>query len=344
MYEIPPPRSDGAITGTREKLPWPSNKPFRILAIDGGGIRGIYPAAFLAELEQNFLGGRSVGEYFDLIAGTSTGGIIALGLGKGLTAADITQMYLRNGERIFPAYGKIGQSLRYVRRLFSSGYDVENLRRELQTVLQETRLGESRIRLCIPAFEGIYGEPWIYKTPHHPDYSRDKTTDMVTVGIATAAAPTYLRALEDNGYVMVDGGLVANNPIMVAIVDALACHKVDRCQIQVLSIGCGSKSFEVSKRQRSGGLWHWKEAVVAAMNASSANALGQACLLIGADHVIRIEPSEGANIKLDDVVEAKRALPNAAKKDVEKIGQTVAAKFFTKPAGHLTTYAPYLPR
>ncbi|MGO4671958.1 patatin-like phospholipase family protein [Bosea sp. 2YAB26] len=85
------------------------------------------------------------------------------------------------------------------------------------------------------AFEGWHGEPWIFKTPHHPDYKRDRVERMVKVGLSTAAAPAYFEALPNNGYVMVDGGLWANNPIMNALVDALACCDLDRAQVEIPS-------------------------------------------------------------------------------------------------------------
>jgi predicted acylesterase/phospholipase RssA len=98
--EEPQRRSAGALRGRRVQLPWSKDRDFRILSIDGGGIRGIYPAAFLAGLEQRYLGGSSVAGYFDLIAGTSTGGIIAIGLSAGLTAAALSDLYLRRGSEM----------------------------------------------------------------------------------------------------------------------------------------------------------------------------------------------------------------------------------------------------
>ena len=89
MKEDVPKRSAGSLRRRRILLPWPDNQQFRILTVDGGGIRGIFPAAFLAGLEERYLGGASVAKYFDLIAGTSTGGIIALGLASGLRAAEL---------------------------------------------------------------------------------------------------------------------------------------------------------------------------------------------------------------------------------------------------------------
>ena len=98
----PTRRSAGSLRERRVPLPWPKDREFRILAIDGGGIRGIFPATILAGLEERYLGGASVVGYFDLIAGTSTGGIIGLGLAAGLTSAELKDLYVERGGEIFP--------------------------------------------------------------------------------------------------------------------------------------------------------------------------------------------------------------------------------------------------
>src|SRR5580700_7112905 len=98
------PRSAGAIPQRRVPQAWPKDRRFRILSIDGGGIRGIFPAAVLAGLERRFTGGRSIANYFDLIAGTSTGGILALGLGAGYNASDLLELYTLRGCEVFPPF------------------------------------------------------------------------------------------------------------------------------------------------------------------------------------------------------------------------------------------------
>ena len=141
----PPRRSAGALQHRRVQQTWPKDRDFRILSIDGGGIKGIFPATFLAGLEQRYLGGRSVAENFDLIAGTSTGGIIAIGLAAGLTGNDLTEFYLRRGCEIFPppGDGPIGAAHRHlddVRQCFQYRYDREGL----MAILVET-LGEKNL-------------------------------------------------------------------------------------------------------------------------------------------------------------------------------------------------------
>src|SRR5882757_4166890 len=111
------PRSAGAIAQRRIPQVWPEDRRFRILSIDGGGIRGIFPAAVLAGLEQRYAGGRSIASYFDLVAGTSTGGILALGLGAGFSADQLLELYVRRGCEVFPPFadtpiGRLKQRVR----------------------------------------------------------------------------------------------------------------------------------------------------------------------------------------------------------------------------------------
>lgn len=338
MTYVPPRRSDGTLQQRRKPQPWPNGQPFRVLSIDGGGICGILPAAVLAELEQRYLDGRSIGNHFDMIAGTSTGGIIALGLAHGRTAAEIRDFYVERGCLIFPPMTAFGRAYRFMRRGLRTVYDSAVLEGELLRVLGPVTLGEARKRLVIPAFEGRHGEPWIYKTPHHPDYKLDRVERSVRVGLATAAAPTFFRALPNNGYIMLDGGLWANNPIMNAVVDALACFDIDRRQIEVLSLGCGETSFRVSNSQSIGGMLQWRNVFQAAVRAQSLNALGQTYLLVGKDQVTRIDAPESPRpIALDDYARAKEELPSMAHSLVEAGGADVASRFLRVPV------LPYLP-
>jgi patatin-like phospholipase/acyl hydrolase len=116
MTYVPPRRSDGTLQHRRQVLPWPSDRPFRILSIDEGGICGILPSSLLAELETRFLGGNSIAGHFDLVAGTSTGGIIALGPAHGLSAAAVQNFYTDRGDKVFPNPNALVRLWRKARR------------------------------------------------------------------------------------------------------------------------------------------------------------------------------------------------------------------------------------
>jgi uncharacterized protein len=330
MNQIAPRRSDGTIQTKRVKQPWPKDRLFKILSIDGGGIRGVFPAAYLAELERRFLGGAAITDKFDLVAGTSTGGIIALALAKGLTAQGALSIYLDRGDRIFPSLRGTDRLIRLVKSVSQPKHNQEILRNALEEEFGDALFGAAHIRCVIPCFEGLHGEPFIYKTPHHPDYTLDQHKRMVDIALHTSAAPTVFPAVQDNGYIMVDGGIFANNPIMNALVDAVACFEVPMENIRILSIGTGEGTFSLSETAQNGGLKDWAIALpfLAAFRAQSKNALGQAFLLLGKNNVVRIDVPESANqIGLDDVSRATKELPLAARSLVEGSGHYVNSVF-----------------
>ena len=332
--KAPSRRSSGTIRHRRKQLSWPVGRDFRILSIDGGGIRGIFPAAFLAGLEERYLDGESISHYFDLIAGTSTGGVIAIGLGAGLRTSDIASLYIERGCEVFPPASGLTRSLRKLTQFLRYRYDREALTDILAELLGERRLGDSEVRLCIPSFDGTHSDLYIFKTPHHPDFRLDGKENMVKVAAATSAAPTFYRPLEDGGYTFVDGGVWANNPTMIGLVDALSCFSVERGRIRILSLGCGEDPYTVGEiRKRFGGKLAWHDIIFAAMRFQSLSAVGQAGLLIGADRVLRVEPPlSGKQIDLDDWVRAKAELPDAADKSLAEYGEQIRRDFLVEPA------------
>ena len=329
-------RSAGAIPHRRIPQAWPKDRRFRILSLDGGGIRGIFPAAILAGLERSYTGGRSISAFFDLVAGTSTGGILALGLGAGIDASALLDLYLKEGGQVFPpfpdtGYGRVKRWLRGYGHYAHHLYDRQALQRLLTKKFDKRLFGESRLRLCIPAFEGKHSEVLVFKTPHHPDYKTDRFEQMLTVALATAAAPTYFRPLEHGGYTLVDGGVWANNPTMLAVIEALTCFEISREQIDVLSIGCGDDPYIVSDDEISkGGLWHWRKIMGAAMRLQSLAATNQVRLLLGPPQVLRIDPvSFVPPIELDDWQRAAIELPRAAENALAAVSDRVTKIFLS---------------
>ena len=336
----PARRSDTILQTRRQPLPWPDDATFKILSIDGGGIKGIFPAGVLTYLEENCLGGQPIGDYFDLIAGTSTGGIIALGLGAGLTARSLLDLYVNEGHRVFPPEQRL-RGKRLFRRLSHNRYDRTALDELLRETLGAITLRESRYRLLIPATEAKHGDPAVYKTPHHPGYFLDGDKPMAEVAAATSAAPTYLKPVVQDGYILLDGGIWANNPTMMGLVEALTCFMVQRENIAILSIGCGQDGFRIDSKQAAGaGQFQWREIIYVAMHYQSLTAVNQTGLLIGRDKVMRLDRLDGAErVDLDDWGKARRLLPEEACAVAEQYADRISAAFFTHISAPFTALA-----
>lgn len=328
----------------RERLAWPSERPFRILSIDGGGIKGLFAASLLAEIEGSLCSGQPVGNFFDLIAGTSTGGIIATALSGGRTATEIAHTYLERGAEIFPPSTGIRSRIanayaRHVRGLWRYRYETRPLQILLEDLLGDRILGDTERRLCVPAFDGNFNEVHVFKTPHHPDFQLDWRERMVDVALATAAAPTFFSVYHNKGRQFADGGVWANNPVMIALVDALSCFDLERRAIHILSIGSGERHLGFKRAQVSGGgLWHWRAIIEAAIALQTQSADGQARALVGPENLVRIVPSPScASLALDDYASAARLLPADAKRALG-IHREGIIRFFGEPSEAYQAY------
>lgn len=342
-------RSDGGIAGRRQPLIWPSDQTFRILSVDGGGIKGMFPASFLAALEEARCEGRSVGEYFDLIAGTSTGGIIALGLASGMKAADIKRIYEDNGEAIFPPirgwFRGLRRSLRFLSNLGRYSYDRQPLEKALKNAFGDHLLGDTTRRLCVPSFEGRYGEVVIFKTPHHPDFKNDWKEKIVDIALATSAAPSFFKTYASGREVYADGGVWANNPVMIGLVEALSSYDLDRANIEILSLSCGDVDIPFSKGQIfKGGLLHWRDIIKAAMHLAGQNATGQAGLLIGRNNLVRIKPPEVfARLAMDDFDAVLDNVDEAVSQTIDKHDSELDRFFCDLRPAYPAVYGPRAP-
>lgn len=165
---------------------------FQILALDGGGIRGLYSAAVLAKLEEKC--GVNITDHFDLITGTSTGGIIAIGLGLGLRPREIVSFYVNEGPKIFNNH--LGWNS--ILRIFRPKYNVEPLEMALQAdnCLGDKLFGASKKRLVIPSYNLSNNQVRLFRTPHHASLTTDWKIPAWKIAMATSAAPTYFPASE----------------------------------------------------------------------------------------------------------------------------------------------------
>ncbi len=294
----------------------------RILSIDGGGIKGALPAGFLAQVEEAT--GERIVDHFDLIAGTSTGGIIAIGLGLGVPASEILALFRQDGPVIFGEVQKPGadtgrlsraaawvrgaaqQKLRGARRLIAPKHDPAALRSALAKVLGERRLGESLTRLIIPAYNADLRDVCVFKTSHYERFEVDWKMQAVDVALATAAPPTYFRAHAlPSGARLFDGGIWAANPVGLAVVEAVGVLGWDRSALRVLSLGCTEEAFVPHPEA---GIGHLAlDATTLLMQGQSFGSLGTAKILAGPGNVHRVNPVVPMGLfSLDDTSKVDR--------------------------------------
>lgn len=246
---------------------------FKILSIDGGGIRGIIPAKILALAEEELARrGRTnhICDYFDLICGTSTGGIIAIGLALGMPASEILSLYRDNAKDIFPHQGDITKVLKI---LFKQElYKRDKLKQLLESAYNRyagevpARLGHCKTRVCVPAYNAERGMMNVFKTPHHPQLVRDYQIPACDIALSTAAAPVYFDSYDFEYTIkggteplryncMIDGGIMANNPSLIGYTEAVHSLNVAIEEIAILSLGTGNNMFKDKPQKMTGRYW-----------------------------------------------------------------------------------------
>lgn len=266
---------------------------FRILALDGGGVRGLFSAAVLAYLEQDL--DIRVTDHFDLVTGTSTGGIIAIGLGLGLRPSELVEFYTGKGPSIFPtSKWRLGRWKRFVRWLRWHKYDSGPLEESLKDpdAIGDKLFGSSTKRLVIPSFDLGHDQVRVFRTPHHPRLRRDWQFPAWKVAMATTAAPTYFPAWSGiDSMRLIDGGVWANNPTLVGLVEATSTLNVPWDAIKILSIGTCDDVNRRTDDLDSGGLWAWrKTGVSVVMRGQSVGTNNIVKLMLGNDRVHRLDP------------------------------------------------------
>lgn len=297
----------------------------RILSIDGGGIRGIFPAKYLAEIES--VTGKRINEFFDLIVGTSTGGIIALGLSVGIEAEKIMELYEKNAEIIFkPKKFSFWGLLR-------SKYDNKELEKLLKYTFKNKKIKDSEVMLCIPSVEFNNSIPKVYKTPHNKDLYLDGEKELWRVALATSAAPVYFPAVNVfKDECNIDGGLWANNPTIIGVSEALKNNcKLEN--IKVLSIGTGEsishKQYNIAKISS---ILKWREKIIdLILKVQSKSTVNIAKYILG-ENFTEINAILSEKIKLDSIdKDSIQSLLNAGRTEFQnsyRIGKNIESKFF----------------
>jgi uncharacterized protein len=302
---------------------------FKILSIDGGGLKGVFPASLLAGVERA-LGLKSAAEYFDLIAGTSVGGILALGLGLGISASELESFLVALGSGVFPPSRPA--TLRLLLGL--TRYNPTPLREALEQIFQRKTLADSKVRLLIPSFDACKPDIHIFKTAHSKRLMMDYRLEAVEVAMATAAAPTYFPAYDSSKHVvLVDGGVWANNPVALAVVEAITLLQHSPDDVDVLSIGCTEETVDFRQSWHGGAFW-LRRGLFAAMHGQSQSALGIARHLTGrdrgADRVLRINPAVAAKRFNLDGAKRIRELQGLGYSEARNVLPYVRDRFFAE--------------
>jgi uncharacterized protein len=224
---------------------------FNILALSGGGYFGLYTISVLAELERAF---GPIGRHVDLLAGTSVGGIIALGLAAEIPASEIKEAFEQNGTRIFSARpaptagpGSFRDLLRFA---FKPKYQTSGLHKTIVQILGEELLIMSlKHPIIVPVVNLTKGRPQLFKTPHHASFRTDLHLRVVDVAIAATAAPSYFPIAEIGDALYVDGGLYANSPDLLAVHEAEHFFEHPFDEIHLLSVGTTTSRFSFAHAQ-----------------------------------------------------------------------------------------------
>jgi uncharacterized protein len=294
--------------------------PYRILSLDGGGIRGVLTASLLERLEDKQPGFLTM---VDLFAGTSTGGILALALASGMTAEEVRDIYVKLGNVVFA--DTFLDNVRDLGNLRGAQYGTSPLKKELQKVFGDRTLYDLPKNVVISAFEmdnqsDIPGKRHWKPKFFHNFRCEDSDGDekVVDVALRTSAAPTYFPSYQR----YIDGGVIANNPSLCALAQALEPKAANQkiSNIRMLAVGTGYSPNYVEEENCDWGLLQWAPHLVSIMMEGAVGlAHYQSTQLLG-DRYFRINPRLPVKISLDGTKQIDLMRGLAAQFDMEEAG------------------------
>lgn len=275
---------------------------YRILSLDGGGIKGLFSIRALDRIVRRH---PALLDHVDLLAGTSTGGIIALGLAAGKSPAEITELYRERGGEIFD--DSLWDDLIDLGSAVGADYSLTGLRRELKRVFTgDLTLGDLDKRVLITSFDldcpAAGGRPRMWKPKffhNFPGDDSDAGEPVVDVALRTSAAPTYFPSHQ--GYI--DGGIVANNPSVAAVAQALDARAAGRqlSDLLLLSISTGTEPKYIRGQRVNWGWGQWARPLVDIMIYGMAGVADFQCRQILGDRYFRVDTHFDRGVYLDDV-------------------------------------------
>lgn len=285
-----------------------------------------------------------IGEYFDLITGTSIGGILALGLAAGKSAQELEKVFREQAPLIFPPSRSW---MKKCRAAFSSRYRSQPLFNAVASMIgTDTTFNDLNRRVMIPTVNLSTGKPQFFKTPHNPMFNRDGRLTLLDAAMATSAAPTYFaphHCAALDAY-FADGGLVANNPSFIALLEVFQDMANDFpdatvSDVKILNIGTLGEEYTVSPAalettRNNGylGLWGLGERLV--LTTMTANQQLHKAML---ERELRRHGASDNYVYLDDTVPNEAAsditLDNASASSLRNLasrGKQLATNEFTK--------------
>jgi uncharacterized protein len=283
---------------------------FRILSCDGGGIRGVLTAVLLDRLQTRYPALlQDKPNTLTMYAGTSTGGILALGLAAGMSPAKIRDLYVINGKLIFDASWT--HDVVELGGLSGAKYDNVNLKQILQETFGALKLKDLQHRVLIASFslDNQDANPsqrsWSPKFFHNfPGTDSDGESLVVDVAMSTSAAPTYFPSYG----VFIDGGVIANNPSMAAVAQVLDSRnqpdeRASLVQVKLLSVGTGDSLQYIAGQDHDWGDAQWIKPILTVMMDGSVGVADFQCQQLLGDRYCRLEPEfpAGQSFPMDDV-------------------------------------------
>jgi len=276
---------------------------FWILSIDGGGIRGIFTAQILKRIQEEMA--IRFSDKFDIIAGTSTGSIIAAALAVDYPIDKIVTLYKTRGGKIFsPNYSEIFNWKNW-KALFKSKYNNHFFKQELSAIFKDKTLSDPKTRLIMPASDISNGNVFVLKSKYDPNFVRDKDVKISDAVLASCSAPTFFDPHSVKEYLLADGGLWANNPALVALTEAMGRRfKIPRDNIRILSIGTGAgkKYYDPKDSSKQWGFKQWGTGLISTiMNLQSVNVENVVRFMLEDEKFLRINFDTDSDVALDDV-------------------------------------------
>ena len=274
-----------------------AKETMKILSLDGGGVRGLYTLHVLKTLENRF--GFKVQDHFDMFGGTSTGGILALAYASGHTTDALLELYRVEIPKIFKR--SIGRILMTGAGLFQEKYSNEALKTALQKYLGDLPMKMLPKPAFVTSVNITQNAPYIIGPA--------STMSAVNAGLATSAAPTYFEPLVHDGNAYCDGGLLANNPSTLLIVEAMKRYGLTTVgKVGMLSVGTGvfSKGISPETAVNMGAL-DWAGPISGEMMAIQAKFFNDVTDVLIKNRFLRINTELSTNIDLASTVETELA-------------------------------------